>query len=89
VVRVCCGDSCVACDGYDILNAVCHRLGVPPEGTTPDGRATVRIAYCLGNCALSPSMMIGGRVYGRLTPERAAQVVERELTKQKDQALLP
>lgn len=79
VVRVCCGDSCAACDGYAILDSVCRRLGVSPESTTADGKATVRIAYCLGNCALSPSMMIGDRVYGRLTPGRAAQVVEQNI----------
>ncbi len=79
VVRVCCGDSCVATDGYRILRAVTDHLGVSPDETTQDGKTTLRIAYCLGNCALSPSMMIGERVYGRLTPKRAVQVVEKSI----------
>jgi len=79
VVRVCCGDSCAATDGYDILKSVADRLGVSPDETTRDGKATLRIAYCLGNCALSPSMMIGERVYGRLTPKTAVQTVEKSI----------
>ena len=77
-VRVCCGDSCAATDGYRILRSVADHLGISPEETTKDGKATLRIAYCLGNCALSPSMMIGERVHGRLTPKRAVQIVEKE-----------
>lgn len=74
IVRVCCGDSCAAVDGYDVLKAVSDRMGIRPEETSSDGRATLRVAYCLGNCALSPSMMIGERVYGRLTPDSAAHL---------------
>ncbi|OGG45232.1 MAG: hypothetical protein A3F84_05855 [Candidatus Handelsmanbacteria bacterium RIFCSPLOWO2_12_FULL_64_10] len=76
VVRVCCGDSCAATDGYRILRSVADHLGVSPGETTKDGKTTLRIAYCLGNCALSPSVMVGERVYGRLTPKRAVQVVD-------------
>ncbi len=77
VVRVCCGDSCAATDGYDILRAVSNHLRLSSDETSPDGRVTLRIAYCLGNCALSPSMMIQDRVCGRLTPEKAVRVVDR------------
>lgn len=77
VVRVCCGDSCAATDAYRILRSVADHLGVSPDQTTKDGKTTLRVAYCLGACALSPSMMIGERVYGRLTPKRAVQVVEK------------
>ena len=77
VVRVCCGDSCAAADGYDILRSVSDHLGISPDQTTPDGGTTLRIAYCLGNCALSPSMMIGDRVCGRLTPEQAVRIVDK------------
>ncbi|MSS73076.1 MAG: NAD(P)H-dependent oxidoreductase subunit E [Candidatus Latescibacteria bacterium] len=78
-VRVCCGDSCAATDGYRILRSVADHLGISPEETTKDGKATLRIAYCLGNCALSPSMMIGDRVYGRLTPKQAVQIVDKNV----------
>ena len=38
--------------------------------TGEDGELTVEPVYCLGNCALSPSVLLDGRVHGRVTPER-------------------
>ena len=77
------GDSCAAVRGYQVLEAVTDHLGISPDETTKDGRTTLRIAYCLGNCALSPSMMIGDRVYGRLSPKRAVEIVNHETSRVK------
>ena len=82
-VRVCCGGSCAGVRGYQVLEAVTDHLGISPDETTKDGRTTLRIAYCLGNCALSPSMMIGDRVYGRLSPKRAVEIVNHETSRVK------
>ncbi len=46
------------------------RLGVDFHETTADGAFTLEPVFCLGNCACSPAVMIDGRLYGRLTPER-------------------
>jgi formate dehydrogenase subunit gamma len=35
-----------------------------------DGSVTLEPVYCLGNCALGPSLMIDQRLHGRVTPER-------------------
>jgi NADH:ubiquinone oxidoreductase subunit E len=37
--------------------------------TTKDGKFTLDKVYCLGNCALSPSMMVDADVYGKFTPK--------------------
>ena len=37
--------------------------------TTADGAITVEAVYCLGNCALSPAMMVDGRLVGRVDAE--------------------
>jgi formate dehydrogenase subunit gamma len=47
-----------------------HRLGVDLHGTTADKEFTLEPVYCLGLCACSPSMMIDGKLHGRVTPER-------------------
>ena len=38
--------------------------------TSADGKVTVEPAYCLGNCALSPAVLLDDKVYGRVTPQR-------------------
>ena len=34
--------------------------------TTADGRVTLEPVYCLGNCALSPAVMLDGELHGRV-----------------------
>ena len=46
------------------------RLGIDYHGTTADGAISLEPVYCLGNCALGPSMMIDQQLHGRVTAER-------------------
>ena len=71
VVRVCQGESCVANHCGRVLNELEKKLGVGLGGTTRDGRFTLEKVYCVGNCAASPTVMIGEDVHGRVTPEAA------------------
>ena len=45
-------------------------LGVDFHGTTPDGAIRLEPVYCLGNCALGPSIMIDEELNGRVTARR-------------------
>jgi formate dehydrogenase subunit gamma len=36
---------------------------------------TLEPVYCLGNCACSPAVMIGNKVYGRVDGERFDQLL--------------
>ncbi|NMC27770.1 MAG: NAD(P)H-dependent oxidoreductase subunit E, partial [Syntrophomonadaceae bacterium] len=40
-----------------------------------DGIFTLNEAACLGCCSLAPVMMINGRAYGPLTPDKARQII--------------
>ena len=52
-----------------------ERLGVDYGGTSEDGVFTLAATYCLGNCAAAPSMMVGEKLYGRVTPQRLDEVL--------------
>lgn len=71
VVRVCQGESCVANHCGRVLKELEKKLGIGLGGTTRDGRFTLEKVYCVGNCAASPTVMIGEDVHGRVTPEAA------------------
>jgi len=77
-VRICHAESCQATGGLGLAQAACQQLGVDFDQTTPDGAFTLTKVFCLGNCALSPSIMVQGRVYGRVTPQRLAEILEDE-----------
>ena len=52
-------------------------LGVPAGSTTPDGLFTLNATRCLGACGLAPVIMVNDDVYGRLTPDQVAGVIEK------------
>ena len=57
--------------GSDNLVADLERaLGIRLGETTPDRRITLEAVYCLGNCALSPSVLVDDTLLGRANPDR-------------------
>ncbi len=69
-VRVCRAEACQAMGGAALEAHAKATLRVDYHGTTGDGAITLEPVYCLGNCALGPSIMIDERLQGRVTPQR-------------------
>jgi len=77
VIHICDGVVCWM-NGYgSVVNYLCEKLGIKPGETTSDGLFTLLPTACLGYCDLSPAMLINGRAYGPLTPEKIDDVLER------------
>ena len=70
IVKICHAEACQAMGSNELETHVKARLGIDYGGTTADGRFSLEPVYCLGNCACSPAIMIGERVYGRVSNER-------------------
>jgi NADH-quinone oxidoreductase subunit E len=79
VVHVCDSISCWATGGETLLASLGQMLGIVAGGTTSDGAVTLLPCSCLGNCGDGPAMLIGERLYGRVTAENARDTLEREL----------
>jgi len=76
VVKICQAESCQAA-GSDALTAfVKRRLGVDFHQTTADRLCTLEPVFCLGNCSLSPSVMVDKEVYGRVNAERFEDILQ-------------
>jgi formate dehydrogenase subunit gamma len=76
VVKLCRAEACQSMGGEALAQHAQARLGAEFHHTSADGRVTLEPVYCLGDCACSPAMMIDGRLYGRVTPERFDRLVE-------------
>ncbi len=74
-VHLCRAEACQSMNAQALEAHAKQRLGVGFHATTPDGAFSLEPVYCLGNCALSPAMMVDGRLYGRVTPERFDAVI--------------
>lgn len=75
VVKLCRAEACQAVGSEDVAKDAEQRLGVRFGETSPDGAVTLETIYCLGNCALGPSALVNGQIYGRVTADRLAQLV--------------
>jgi formate dehydrogenase subunit gamma len=69
-LRLCQAESCQSMGAEALTKHVKARLGVDFHETTADGTYTLEPVYCLGNCALSPALMVDEELVGRVTPER-------------------
>jgi len=74
-VKVCLGTSCYVRGGSQIMSALEQKLGIEAEQTTPDLKFNLERVACFGCCALSPIIVVDDKVYSRVTPEKAKQVV--------------
>jgi len=76
-VEICRAEACQAV-GSDALAAHAQKtLGVDFHATTADGALSLEAVYCLGNCACGPSIRVGGRLHGRVTPQRFDELTGR------------
>ncbi len=76
VVKVCQAEACQAMGAEKLTKHACKRLGTEMHHTSASGAYTLEPTYCLGNCALSPAIMIDGHLHGRVTQERFDALIE-------------
>ena len=77
VIHICDGVVCWM-NGYKwVMDDLCTKLGIQVGETTKDGLFTLLPTACIGYCDLSPAMLINGRAYGPLTPEKIEDTLNR------------
>ncbi len=76
VVRTCRGTACHVSRSPAILAALKEHLGIGEDQTTPDGVFTLQTVACMGCCSLAPVITVNDTTFGRMTPDRAIEVVE-------------
>jgi len=77
IIRVCQGTACHVRGASKVFNAVEQKLGIGPNETTEDLRYTLETVACLGACGLAPVMMVNDQTHGRLTPDKAAAILDK------------
>ncbi len=74
-IKVCQGTACHVRGGKRIMQAVRRKLGIDPGETTEDYMFSLERVACLGSCALSPVVMVDGRIHGEMTPSKTEQLL--------------
>jgi NADH-quinone oxidoreductase subunit E len=76
---VCRSLSCMLRGSEEVLQALSEKLGVPPGGTSADGKITLEFAECLGGCEGAPCLLIDDEQRLNVTPENVDGLIH-ELT---------
>jgi NADH-quinone oxidoreductase subunit E len=76
VIQVCDSIVCWMLGQPSIIQDLGQKLGISPGETTGDGLFTLIPVCCLGHCDQGPAMMINGKLYGPLNPERIDQILK-------------
>lgn len=77
-VKICRGTACHVRGSPRIVTAVESELKLESgEDTTPDALFTVEKIACFGACSLAPVMVVDGRTYGNLSPDKARRLIRK------------
>jgi NADH:ubiquinone oxidoreductase subunit E len=74
-VRLCRTISCEMAGKKKIVHAIQRELGIKFGQTTKDGKITLEYTNCLGMCDQGPAMLVNDSVHGKLTPEKAVEIL--------------
>lgn len=75
-IEICRGEACQSMGSMALEQSVKKQLNIDFNQTTKDKNFTLEPVYCLGNCACSPSIKVGDKIYGRMTSAKFALLSE-------------
>jgi formate dehydrogenase subunit gamma len=73
---ICNAENCCMQGGEALMSFACAYLGVKPFQTTADGEIRLEPFQCLGNCSMSPNVMLDGRIYGLMDEQELQKLLE-------------
>ena len=76
MIKLCRAEACQSMGCDRVIDHVEKRLGAKLGETTADGSFSLDAVYCLGNCALSPAVMLDGKPYGRVSAQVADFLID-------------
>jgi NADH-quinone oxidoreductase subunit E/NADP-reducing hydrogenase subunit HndA len=74
-ISVCTGTACYVRGAEKVLDEFKRILKVQVGETTGDGKYSLSCLRCVGACGLAPVVMIGEKVYGRVSPDSVKDIL--------------
>ncbi len=73
--RVCMGTACHLAGGKLVLEALERELEIKVGETSEDGEFSLERVACVGCCMLAPVMVVGDKIYPRMTPFKVEEAL--------------
>lgn len=75
-ISVCLGTACYVRGAEKVLDAIKKELNIEVGETTKNGKFSITALRCVGACGLAPVVMVGDKVYGRVTPDMVKDILD-------------
>jgi formate dehydrogenase subunit gamma len=75
VIKICRAEACQSMGTDHLCQHAETSLKTKLGGTTADGKVTIEQVFCLGNCALSPAVLVGDKLYGKVDAKRFDDII--------------
>ena len=79
-VQVCRGEACQSVGGHALAEHAANSLGLAFGATASDQSVTLDEVFCLGNCALGPSVSVNDCLHGRVHAAQFDQLIHESAT---------
>lgn len=74
-ISICMGTACYVRGGEQVLAEFKRQLSIEVGQSTADGKFSLNCLRCVGACGLAPVVMVGEKVYGRVSPQMVKQII--------------
>jgi NADH-quinone oxidoreductase subunit E len=76
LLTICMGTACHVRGAQRLLDELKGQLNIEPNQTTQDNLFTLQRVNCLGACALGPIVVMDGKYFRNMTPNRLRKLVQ-------------
>ncbi|QTX32411.1 NAD(P)H-dependent oxidoreductase subunit E [Aminithiophilus ramosus] len=74
-ISVCMGTACYVRGAEDVVEELAKQLKIKVGGVTEDGKFSLDTLRCVGACGLAPVVIVGEKVYGRVSPSQISAIL--------------
>ena len=75
-ISICTGTACYVRGAEKVLEEFKRQLNLNVGETTEDGRFSLSCLRCVGACGLAPVILVGDKVYGRVSPDGVKAIID-------------
>lgn len=74
-ISICMGTACYVRGAEKVLTEFKRQLNIEVGQTTDNGKFSLSSLRCVGACGLAPVVMVGEKVFGRVSPQQVKKII--------------
>jgi len=74
-ISICMGTACYVRGAEQVLAEFKRQLSIEVGQSTADNKFSLNCLRCVGACGLAPVVMVGEKVYGRVSPQMVKGII--------------